>query len=432
MHAILAQTSWQKQLCDQKMQHSAQIQNVVKGDVTYFRIRVEGAGQSWTVDRRYREFLALYAALPRQYEGGPRLPAMPPKSTFRKMLLPGFMAARVRGLDAVLHAAVAADPALARYAALRHFLGKVADQPSTSPCTTGIAQALPVQAVAAGSVEQAYPVQVTAQSSQALDYGAPSAPAYEAPTAPGCAEPAAPVGAQPPAPAHGQPAAGAAAYGQRAALVQAQPAEAAAPMYAPATQPAFAAPGTAPGAQAAVAVPAYAQAAPIAYAQPVAAAPVYAAATQPAFAAPGSAPGAQAAAAVPLYAPAAQAAVASPVYAQPVSPGVQAAFPGFACPPLAAPGYAPHVQPAGAFPGYAPVAQPAFAAPGQVPYMQPAQEPFYGQQVGAPMYAPASQCAPAYQGQQASGLGVGLAAAGAGILGGMLLERALEDVFDED
>mmetsp|Transcript_67457 Transcript_67457/g.179346 ORF Transcript_67457/g.179346 Transcript_67457/m.179346 type:complete len:389 (+) Transcript_67457:40-1206(+) len=388
MHAILAQTSWQKQLCDQKMQHSAQIQNVVKGDVTYFRIRVEGAGQSWTVDRRYREFLALYAALPRQYEGGPRLPAMPPKSTFRKMLLPGFMAARVRGLDAVLHAAVAADPALARYAALRHFLGKVADQPSTSPCTTGIAQALPVQAVAAGSVEQAYPVQVTAQSSQALDYGAPSAPAYEAPTAPGCAEPAAPVGAQPPAPAHGQPAAGAAAYGQRAALVQAQPAEAAAPMYAPATQPAFAAPGTAPGAQAA--------------------------------------------AAVPLYAPAAQAAVASPVYAQPVSPGVQAAFPGFACPPLAAPGYAPHVQPAGAFPGYAPVAQPAFAAPGQVPYMQPAQEPFYGQQVGAPMYAPASQCAPAYQGQQASGLGVGLAAAGAGILGGMLLERALEDVFDED
>jgi len=303
MHLIMAHASWQTV---KTQKHSAEIQKTVKGDVdagqsgrrAYYRIRVEGAGagQSWMVDRRYKEFLTLYASLPRQYEGGPRLPAMPPKSTFRKMLIPGFMRARMRGLNAVLQAAVAGDPSLTKYPALRDFLGKVADRPSTSPCATSVAQVHPGQAVAAASVAQAYPVPAAAQPTQALDYSAPSAPAYEAPTTPLLgpstleahlremdehvraltrrtsmhAEPAVPVSAQPGAPAYQQPAVDAPACAQ-ASPVHAQPA-AAAPVYAPATQPAFAAPECAPSAQVAVA------------------APVSAPATQPAFAAPGQEP----------------------------------------------------------------------------------------------------------------------------------------------
>jgi len=257
MHLIMAHASWQTVKIQK---HSAEIQKTVKGDATYYRIRVEGAGQSWTVDRRYKEFLALYASLPRQCEGGPRLQAMPPKSTFRKMLIPGFMRARMRGLNAVLQAAVAGDPSLTKYPELRNFLRQVADQPCTSPCATSVAQVRPGQGVAAASVAQAYPVPAAAQPSQALDYSVPSAPVYEAPSTglrgPDTleahlremdehvralsrrdeikptgtsvhAEPGGPVSAQPVAPAYQQPAVDA-------------------PAYAPATQPAVAAPGQEP------------------------------------------------------------------------------------------------------------------------------------------------------------------------------------------
>jgi len=82
------------------------------------------------VDRRYSEFLRLYSALPKQCEGGPRLPAMPPKSALQKMFVPGFMRRRMGGLDAVLQAAVADDPLLTKHEALRKFLGKGTGQPS--------------------------------------------------------------------------------------------------------------------------------------------------------------------------------------------------------------------------------------------------------------------------------------------------------------
>lgn len=112
------------------MQHSARIVSAFEGDVTYYKICVESAGQAWTVERRYNDFLSLYNALPRQHEGGPSLPVMPPKSTFQKLFVPGFMDRRICGLDAVLKAAVVDDPFLIKHEALRKFLQKGVSQPS--------------------------------------------------------------------------------------------------------------------------------------------------------------------------------------------------------------------------------------------------------------------------------------------------------------
>mmetsp|Transcript_85492 Transcript_85492/g.207211 ORF Transcript_85492/g.207211 Transcript_85492/m.207211 type:complete len:403 (-) Transcript_85492:204-1412(-) len=208
------------------------------------------------------------------------------------------------------------------------------------------------------------------------------------------------------------------APGGAAGAVQMQPAYSV-PAYAQAAAPPLA-PYAAPAAPAHLAP----QAAPVMQGTPVAQAGGYAhaAPVQPAYAAPQpayAAPHPAYAAPQPAYAQAVPVQQASPVpgyspsaYTQP-QPGY--AQPGYAQPGYAQPGYA---QPIQQQPGWS---QPAYGQPayGQPAYPQPGfAQPGYEQ--------PYHEEQPSHSGGMGKVVGVGVAAGAAGLVGGMLLEGALE------
>lgn len=99
----------------------------------FFAVRLNVGGRSRTVLRRFREFAALHRELRQQNRS---LPWLPPRSLFRKALLPGFMERRRRGLQSFLAAALAADPHCHESSALRAFLALPPAAPSSDGGST--------------------------------------------------------------------------------------------------------------------------------------------------------------------------------------------------------------------------------------------------------------------------------------------------------
>jgi len=99
---------------------------------TTFEIQVTEHGSSFAVQRRYKEFLKLEAALRAQF---PDLPSMPPRSFVIRRLDPSFLDARERNLSELLEAALLADPTIS-VPAFRTFLGleKSMDNACTVHC----------------------------------------------------------------------------------------------------------------------------------------------------------------------------------------------------------------------------------------------------------------------------------------------------------
>mmetsp|Transcript_56685 Transcript_56685/g.160926 ORF Transcript_56685/g.160926 Transcript_56685/m.160926 type:complete len:451 (+) Transcript_56685:80-1432(+) len=144
---------------------------------TYYDIIVSGGGKTWAAQRRYNEFLNLHTSMEMQ---GFYLPPMPPKSTFRLAFSSSFRETRQRCLQAILDAALSADPAL-NCRTLRSFLVpmqamqdpaavaamQLAPFPGSVPASVqvqpAIAQAQPVTAQAQPVTVQAQPVATQAQ-----------------------------------------------------------------------------------------------------------------------------------------------------------------------------------------------------------------------------------------------------------------------------
>lgn len=101
-----------------------------------FRVELHSTDGTHVVWRRYSEFARLSADLLRHDD----LPEMPPRSFFRKRMLPGFMDRRHRGLAALLTAAVAADPHCVQQPVLRAFLALPPVQDSFGDCASKVTE----------------------------------------------------------------------------------------------------------------------------------------------------------------------------------------------------------------------------------------------------------------------------------------------------
>lgn len=80
--------------------------------VHWYPIRIVSGRKVWNVDRRYSDFLNLYAAVSFKAQQGLELPPMPPKSFFRKRPTGSFMQRRQKELQKVVDAILAADPGI--------------------------------------------------------------------------------------------------------------------------------------------------------------------------------------------------------------------------------------------------------------------------------------------------------------------------------
>lgn len=93
----------------------------------YYRLMVSSQDKAWYVEKRYSEFLQLSEALSEGSGVPVQLPELPPKSFFRRKLLPRFNRERHEGLARFLQAALRLDPTLMKYGELRRWLGVPSD-----------------------------------------------------------------------------------------------------------------------------------------------------------------------------------------------------------------------------------------------------------------------------------------------------------------
>lgn len=181
--------------------YSATILNHVDGEHTTYTIQVQSPdGPTHNVSRRYNDFAALDGHLRKKVQG--RVPKMPEKSIFRKMLSSRFARQREKDLNSLLQAYLKLDSDL-NYPEFQKFLGVVGKPASKQQAAGNMQQArsskmqaqVPAQAAHVAQIQPIDAYGVQPQVNQA--FATASAPPPEVPAAHAFAQPAAEAGAQP-------------------------------------------------------------------------------------------------------------------------------------------------------------------------------------------------------------------------------------------